>query len=104
MEKVYVARVLGRFPAETFVTHAALEWNGVTHHAAPVDDPVAHQSKRQAAGQAMSGDACGGKLLSASTSFRLLSVAPDGLTSLVECRCAVAQTLTDPQTHCTAAV
>lgn len=88
MEKVYVARVLGRFPSEPLVTNAALDWDAVTHHATPVEDSLAYELRREAASGG--GDACQGKLLSASTAFRLLAVAPDGLTSLVECRCSPA--------------
>lgn len=85
---MYVARVLGRFPAEPLVTHAALDWDAVTHHATAVEDNAAYEMRREAAAGA--GEACRGKLLSACTAFRLLAVAPGGLTSLVECRCGAA--------------
>lgn len=65
MTKIYVARVLGAVPWETLTVEAPLTYNA---------------SKRVALVDAATGKP-------SSTSFVRLFVEPDGLTSVVECRC-----------------
>lgn len=86
LEKVYVARVLGRFPEEPITTNAALDWDPIAHHATAVHSSSCSAPQKGSAG---TGEQCQRKLLSACTAFRLLAVASDGLTSLVECRCGL---------------
>lgn len=86
LQKVYVARVLGRFPEEPITSNAALDWDPITHHATAVHSSSCVASLEGSAG---TGEQCQRKLLSACTAFRLLAVASDGLTSLVECRCGL---------------
>lgn len=141
VEKVYVARVLGRFPDGPVVADAPLDWDPSANMACAVPEAAealaaaeaqaAQAQAQQAAEQAAESEQQHGELTiqelraakkaakaakklakverlaaaaaaqeaaakrpargapkTARTDFRLLSVAPDGLTSVVECRCA----------------
>ncbi|GMH41938.1 hypothetical protein BSKO_09857 [Bryopsis sp. KO-2023] len=76
VEKVYVARVMGIFPDEERTVEVYLDWDPKMNKAVVVDKPVdASYSIREKKGPKFS-----------ETEVRLLKVAEDGQTSIVECR------------------
>ena len=80
MEKVYVARVLGTFPDQPVTLDAALAWDVANHVATVVPDGPRWTDGEDSAGGGR------GSVKPAATSFVRLAVAPDGRTSVVECR------------------
>ncbi|KAK9844069.1 hypothetical protein WJX81_003573 [Elliptochloris bilobata] len=87
VEKVYVARVCGAFPAESLTLDVALAWNPRTNHVTVVPGgPLAAAAARKAAAAAAGSFDTAGAAKPALTEFRRLAIAPDGCTSLVECR------------------
>ncbi len=79
MDKVYLARVDGVFPEEEITVKVPLRWDPKANEA------VAEHGSAGATTHAKS-SAGAGAVKSAVSSFRRLAVAPDGRTSLVECR------------------
>lgn len=77
IEKVYVARVIGIFPDGDRKLECYLDWDPKLNKAVVVDKPAADitYSIREKKGPKIS-----------ETDFRLLKVAEDGRTSIVECR------------------
>lgn len=88
MEKVYVARVLGSFPEGGQVADVPLAWDSKTNHVSAVP-PVAAGAD---AGEIKKAGLAGARVQAREqpkesvTHFRLLWVAADKKTSLVECR------------------
>ena len=85
MQKAYIARVLGCFPAEAVTVNNHLAWDSRSNHAFLMepDGSLAEQQSLGAVPLPSQNQQLQAK--EAQTSFKLLSVAPDGKTSLVEC-------------------
>lgn len=85
MQKAYLARVLGCFPAESVIVDKHVAWDSRSNHAFLMN-PDGTLAKQQSLGKVpLPTQSQGLQAKDAQTSFKLLSVAPDGRTSLVEC-------------------
>ncbi|KAK9829153.1 hypothetical protein WJX72_004212 [[Myrmecia] bisecta] len=79
VEKVYIARVMGAFPQTPIEVDAPLAWDPRANHARVV-------LADKASGQASARPDWEKEAKESLTEFQLKAVAPDGKTSLVECR------------------
>ena len=86
MQKTYIARVLGSFPDDPIAVDRQLAWDSGSNHAFLME-PDGSLSHKQSMGRAPEvGQNQTLQAKEAQTGFRLLSVAPDARTSLVECQ------------------
>lgn len=86
VRKVYVARVLGQFPAQPVTADTPLAWDSGTNHAFLMEADGS-MCAQQSLGQVPSPSARQTlQAKTATTDFRLLSVSADAETSLVECQ------------------
>lgn len=83
--KAYIARVLGHFPSEAVTVDKHLAWDSRRNHAFVVDSNGRLAEKQSLGAVPLPSQLQQLQAKEAQTSFRLLSVAADGKTSLVEC-------------------
>ena len=85
VQKAYIARVLGCFPAEPVTVDKPLAWDSRSNHAFLMDCDGSLAEKQSLGSVPLPSQNQQLQAKEAQTSFSLLSVAPDGKTSLVEC-------------------
>jgi hypothetical protein len=86
VQKTYIARVLGSFPDDPIALDRQLAWDSGSNHAFLME-PDGSLSHKQSMGRVPEvGQNQKLQAKEAQTGFRLLSVAPDARTSLVECQ------------------
>lgn len=86
VKKVYIARVLGMFPAEPTTVDTPLAWDSGTNHAFLME-PDGSLSAKQSLGHVPDPSQRQGlQAKTATTEFKLLAVAADEQTSLVQCQ------------------
>lgn len=85
VQKAYMARVLGRFPTEPVTVDKHLAWDSRSNHAFLVNNDGSLAEKQSLGSVPLPSQSQQLQAKEAQTGFRLLSVSPDGKTSLVEC-------------------
>lgn len=85
VQKIYIARVLGCFPAEAVTVDKHLAWDSRSNHAFLMDPDGSLAEKQSLGSVPLPSQSQQLRAKEAQTSFRRLSIAPDGRTSLVEC-------------------
>lgn len=85
VQKAYIARVLGRFLSEAVTVDKHLAWDSRSNHAFVMDSDGALAERQSLGAVPLPSQRQQLQAKEAQTSFRLLSVAADGKTSLVEC-------------------
>jgi len=86
VHKTYIARVLGSFPDDPIAVDRQLAWDSGSNHAflMEADGSLSHKQSMGRVPEVGQNQKLQAK--EAQTGFRLLSVAPDARTSLVECQ------------------
>lgn len=86
VQKTYIARVLGCFPKDPVTVHKHLAWDSRQNHAFLME-PDGKLAEQQSMGKVPEPTQSQGlQAKAAQTDFRLLAIAADGKTSLVECQ------------------
>ncbi len=86
MHKTYIARVLGAFPDDPIAVDRQLAWDSGSNHAFLMEADGSLSQKQSMGRVPEAGQNQKLQAKEAQTGFRLLSVAPDARTSLVECQ------------------
>lgn len=85
VQKAYIARVLGSFPTEPVTVDKHLAWDSRSNHAFLMNDDGSLAERQSLGSVPLPSQSQQLQAKEAQTGFRLLSVSPDGKTSLVEC-------------------
>lgn len=85
VQKAYIARVLGSFPTEPVTVDKHLAWDSRSNHAFLMNDDGSLAERQSLGSVPFPSQSQQLQAKESQTGFRLLSVSPDGKTSLVEC-------------------
>ena len=86
VQKTYIARVLGRFPAEAVTVDKHLAWDSRSNHAFLMESDGSLAQQQSLGKVPLPSQRQQLQAKEAQTSLSLLCHAPDGKTSLVECK------------------